>query len=227
MGANLSTFKRSSSSSAATQRPQQAGGGDGNSSPAGPSCMELLKPECLKVKAEKKKRKRPLTPERNKIQNNNNNNYNNNNNNTGGGGGASGSGTRLTTLEEWLLASPGHRGMKKPDNYNITGGELYVFRPHSRRVHPASSSSSKLPADHVPTAAAPLDSKARDSICLERFVKNDQINDKMKKKVSFRLPEEADIIIFYPSEEIMAVTDSDSDDEDYDIRTSTSQDVKS
>ncbi|PQQ21167.1 hypothetical protein Pyn_04490 [Prunus yedoensis var. nudiflora] len=218
MGANLSTFKRSSSSSAASQRLQQAGGGDGNSSPAGPSCMELLKPECLKVKAEKKTRKRPLTPERKKIHNNNNNT---------GGGGASGSGTKLTTLEEWLLASPGHHGMKKPDNYNITGGELNVFRPHSRRVHPASSSSSKLPADHVPTAAAPLDSKATDSICLERFVKNDQINDKLKKKVSFRLPEEADIIIFYPSEEIMAVTDSDSDDEDYDIRTSTSQDVKS
>ncbi|BFG27384.1 hypothetical protein CerSpe_136580 [Prunus speciosa] len=217
MGANLSTFKRSSSSSAATQRLQQAGGGDGNSSPAGPSCMELLKPECLKVKAEKKKSKRPLTPERKKIHNNNNNTE---------GGGASGSGTKLTTLEDWLLASPGHHGMKKPDNYNITGGELYVFRPHSRRVHPASSSSSKLPADHVPTAAAPLDSKARDSICLERFVKNDQINDKLKKKVSFRLPEEADIIIFYPSEEIMAVTDSDGDDEDYDIRTSTSQDVK-
>ncbi|KAH0969977.1 hypothetical protein GBA52_022133 [Prunus armeniaca] len=219
MGANLSTFKRSSSSSAATQRLQQAGGGDGNSSPAGPSCMELLKPECLKVKAEKKKRKRPLTPERKKIHNNNNNNT--------GGGGASASGTRLTTLEECLLASPGHHGMKNPDNYNITGGELYVFRPHSRRVHPASSSSSKLPADHVPTAEAPLDSKAKDSICMERSVKNDQINDKLKKKVSFRLPEEADIIIFYPSEEIMAVTDSDNDDEDCDIGTSTSQDVKS
>ncbi|KAM1108685.1 hypothetical protein ACFX2B_005249 [Malus domestica] len=210
MGANQSNCKPSSLS--------YGGHGGGNSSPV-PSIMELLKPDCLK--SENKKRKRQLAPEKKK------NNYNNYTKNTGIVG-AAGSGTRMTTLEEWLLASPGH--VKADRNYNISGGELYVFRPSSKRIHPAASSSSKLP---------PL-SKAKDSFCLERLVKNDDkksdeanliVNDisasmscrsintqlsenktrKLKKKVSFRLPEEADIFIFYPSEETITTDDNDND----------------
>ncbi|CAN6690214.1 unnamed protein product [Malus baccata var. baccata] len=214
MGANQSNCKPSSLS--------YGGHGGGNSSPV-PSIMELLKPDCLK--SGNKKRKRQLAPENKK------NIYNNYTKNTGIVG-AAGSGTRMTTLEEWLLASPGH--VKADRNYNISGGELYVFRPSSKRIHPAASSSSKLP---------PL-SKAKDSFCLERLVKNDDkksdeanliVNDisasmscrsintqlsekktrKLKKKVSFRLPEEADIFVFYPSEETITTDDNDND-EDFD-----------
>ncbi|TQD86692.1 hypothetical protein C1H46_027715 [Malus baccata] len=213
MGANQSNCKPSSLS--------YGGHGGGNSSSV-PSIMELLKPDCLK--SENKKRKRQLAPEKKNI-------YNNYTKNTGIVG-AAGSGTRMTTLEEWLLASPGHVNADR--NYNISGGELYVFRPSSKRIHPAASSSSKLP---------PL-SKAKDSFCLERLVKNDDnksdeanliFNDisasmscrsintqlsenktrKLKKKVSFRLPEEADIFIFYPSEDNITTDDNDND-EDFD-----------
>ncbi|CAN6552671.1 unnamed protein product [Malus baccata var. baccata] len=231
MGANQSNCKPSSLS--------YGGHGGGNSSPV-PSIMELLKPDCLK--SGNKKRKRQLAPEnkkniynkeklvsvRDRIQSVPYNNYTKNT----GIVGAAGSGTRMTTLEEWLLASPGH--VKADRNYNISGGELYVFRPSSKRIHPAASSSSKLP---------PL-SKAKDSFCLERLVKNDDkksdeanliVNDisasmscrsintqlsekktrKLKKKVSFRLPEEADIFVFYPSEETITTDDNDND-EDFD-----------
>ncbi|KAM1154790.1 hypothetical protein ACFX13_037901 [Malus domestica] len=207
MGAKQSNFKSSSSSS--------GGHGGGNSSPM-PWIMEFLKPDCLK--SENKKRKRQLAPETKK------NIYKNYTKNTGIVG-AAGNGTRMITLGEWLLASPGH--VKADHNYNINGGELHAFRASSKRIHPAaSSSSSKL---------LPL-SKAKDSFCLERPVKNEdqksdganlviadistsmscrsintQLNEskthKLKKKVSFRLPEEADIIIFYPSD------DSDNDED--------------
>jgi len=170
--------------------------------------MELLKPGCLR--SERRVRKRPLTtPEKKKP----------NSNTTSSSVKETISGEiSFTSLGEWLTSSPG----SKPDS--MKGGELYVLRSHysSRRVHPStSSSSSSSNRPHTPDNAA-LVSKARDSFSLNRSVKNEvdnnipeanldkmssslsrnQSGNKSKKRVSFRLPEEADIVIFYPSEEM-------------------------
>ncbi|EEF32791.1 uncharacterized protein LOC125370476 [Ricinus communis] len=109
---------------------------------------------------------------------------------------------RKRTLEDWLLASPS----MKPDC--ITVGELHVSKQFSKRVHPSSS----IEAHKV------VLSKAGESFSLERLVILDREADldcinfssmdvssaikrsksnETKKRVSFKLPEEADIIIFY------------------------------
>lgn len=203
MGANLSTFKRSSSTRSCTC----------NSSSTGASLIELLRPGCLK--SEKNNGKRPLTPEKKKK-----NNVISTSSTTSIAKITAGE-SSFTTLGEWLLSSPG----SKPDS--MSGGELCVLRSHysSRRVHP-SSSSSKRP--HTYDHAA-LGSKARDSDSIQRLVRNGedetadanldnmtsslsrtQSENKSKKKVSFRLPEEADIIMFYPSEEMFTDCEQDS-----------------
>ena len=103
------------------------------------------------------------------------------------------------TLEEWLMSSP-----DRPDY--CSESELYVFRPCSKRVHPS------LPRARGRTA---LSSKAIDSFCLERRVRVEEKAEvksevssipgtksgKLKKKVRFRLPEEANIIIFCSPEQ--------------------------
>lgn len=104
--------------------------------------------------------------------------------------------TKLT-LEEWLVASPDGTDC-------FSEGELYVFRHGSKRAHPSLT--------RVHTA---LSYKATDSFSLERRthidkeaeVKKSEVSSisrtqsgKLKKKVRFRLPEEADIIIFYSPE---------------------------
>lgn len=187
MGANLSIFKRSSSTRSCTC----------NSSSTGASLIELLRPGCLK--SEKNNGKRPLTPEKK-----NNNNVISTSSTTSTANITAGE-SSFTTLGECLLSSPG----SKPDS--MSGGELCVLRSHysSRRVHP-SSSSSKRP--HTYDHAA-LGSKARlvrsgeDETAdanldnMTSSLSKTQSENKSKKKVSFRLPEEADIIIFHPSEE--------------------------
>lgn len=205
MGANLSTFKRSSSTRSGTC----------NSSSTGASLIELLRPGCLK--SEKNNGKKPLTPEKKKK-----NNVISTSSTTSIANITAGE-SSFTTLGEWLLSSPG----SKPDN--MSGGELCVLRSHysSRRVHPSSSSSSsKRP--HTYDHAA-LGSKASDSFSIQRLVINGedetadanldnmtsslsrtQSENKSKKKVSFRLPEEADIIMFYPSEEMFTDCEQDS-----------------
>ncbi|KAK9935917.1 hypothetical protein M0R45_012790 [Rubus argutus] len=190
MGANLSIFKRSSSTRSSTC----------NSSSTGASLIELLRPGCLK--SEKNNGKRPLTPEKKKK----NNNVINTSSTTSVANITAGE-SSFTTLGECLLSSPG----SKPDS--MSGGELCVLRSQysSRRVHP-SSSSSKRPHtyDHAAlgskarlvrngedeTADANLDNMTSSSLS------RTQSENKSKKKVSFRLPEEADIIMFYPSEEM-------------------------
>lgn len=197
MGANISTFKGSSSARSSACI----------SSSTGASLMELLKPACLR--SEKGVRKRPLTPEKKKTTNVYSTSSTKKENISGEGS--------FTSLGDWLTSSPG----SKPDSMN--GGELYVLRSHysSRRVHPSSSSSSKRP--HSIHDDEALSSKARDSFPINRStVKNEDDNiypdanldnmssslrrnqsgNKSKKRVSFRLPEEADIVIFYPSEEM-------------------------
>lgn len=138
------------------------------------SFIELVKPECLKTKKMKRERSRKSLsppPEKNILE------------------------ARKLTLEDWLLNSPA-RNSNKTERFN--GGELYVFKHTSRRVHPSISSSSEI--YHEAEAST---SKPRDSFnCSLDFSKNScssmsrSQSGKLKKKVSFRLPEEADIIIY-------------------------------
>ncbi|XVE87693.1 hypothetical protein DITRI_Ditri19aG0008100 [Diplodiscus trichospermus] len=130
------------------------------------SIVEAIKPECLKRRKMKRNRmKRTLqSPEsRTKVRN--------------------------LTLEDWLLASPGPAG-SKPDSFN--GGELYVFKHFSTRVHPSSREHEAVPSTPGESIFADLSSA---DVSHSSFSKNK--SGKLKKKVSFRLPEVADIVIFY------------------------------
>ncbi|KAJ7967774.1 Phospholipase C [Quillaja saponaria] len=161
--------------------------------------MDLMKPCCLKTgdstrprgrKTENSKRKTQLQSPEKKITK-----------------------VKKISLEEWLSASPG----KKPDRFR--GGELHVFKHSSktRRVHPSSRK--------VHTFTSNLICEARDSITLDRPQNHDGEKGKKNlesscirrsqsgksKKVSFRLPEEADIITFYsPPEGAYYNKDEDS-----------------
>lgn len=125
---------------------------------------------------------------------------------------------KLTTLEDYLLSSPG----SKPDQFNITnGGQLYVFKNYSHnKVHPSSSSTA-----HHNNMALSLASKTRQSFSLDideheagptesdilgvsnnsssMMSTNNIQSGKLKKKVSFKLPEEADFLIIYSPEETL------------------------
>ncbi|KAJ0081893.1 hypothetical protein Patl1_09814 [Pistacia atlantica] len=160
------------------------------------SIIELMKPECFKTKRVKRKRSmQSLKQPEKKIMK-----------------------PRKLTLEEWLLNSPA------PDNFNnnnktdqcFSGGELYVFKHSSRRVHPSLSSSSsttttvKMHREAEAAAAAPSTSRPRDSFNCSLDISANSCSSlsrsqsgKSKKRVSFRLPEEADIIIFYSPEDTL------------------------
>ncbi|XWS12911.1 hypothetical protein CRYUN_Cryun37aG0131000 [Craigia yunnanensis] len=130
--------------------------------------IEAIKPECLKKRKMKKNRiKRPLQSPVRRITK-----------------------VRKLTLEDWLLASPGPAGLK-PDYLN--GGELYVFKHFSRRVHP-SSSREREAVPSTPGDSFSLDLSSGD-VSRSSFSRSQ--SKKLKKKESFRLPEEADIVIFY------------------------------
>ncbi|KAJ4725179.1 Phospholipase C [Melia azedarach] len=97
--------------------------------------------------------------------------------------------TKERTLEEWLLASP-----RLNKNYRNGGGEYYVLQClSSPKVHVHSSLYGDK-ADYISNNSR------------ERLIKVDQVEQeepsrgkrgKIKKRVSFRLPEETDIFIFY------------------------------
>ncbi|MBA0568923.1 hypothetical protein Goshw_026507 [Gossypium schwendimanii] len=99
---------------------------------------------------------------------------------------------RTLTLEDWLLASPGPKGLN-PDYLN--GGELHVFKHLSRRVHHHHRSGPFTTGDN--------------NLCLEQGSGEDvsgssfrrSHNGKLKKKVSFKLREEGDIVLFYSAAE--------------------------
>ncbi|MBA0811704.1 hypothetical protein Gohar_003577 [Gossypium harknessii] len=138
-----------------------------------PSIIEAIKPQCLKTRKSTKNYngfKRPsqsLAEERVTKA------------------------RKLLTLEDWLLASPG--GPLK-DYFN--GGELYVFKQFNKRVHPSSSSILEIEPrvnDHD-GFSVDLSSSVDVSGC-SSFSRSQ--SGKSKKKVSFRLPEEADIMVFY------------------------------
>ncbi|OVA10062.1 Phospholipase C [Macleaya cordata] len=140
------------------------------------SILELIKPGCLKTDEMKNKRQFQFHPQEKKI-----------------------SKVRKLTLEECLLASPGF------NQEFINGGELHMFR-QSSRVYP---STSRFHTTHYSP-------KPREIFSVVGLVKVDDNDDKrnsvssslcssprrsqsekVKKNVSFKLPEEADIIIFY------------------------------
>ncbi|GMJ14133.1 hypothetical protein HRI_005082500 [Hibiscus trionum] len=92
---------------------------------------------------------------------------------------------RKLTLEDWLLAAPGNPvGMK---GY-LNAGELHVFKHFSSKVHPSPLGEITGNDDGL---FVDLSSAA---------VSGSSLSEKSKKKVSFRLPEEADIRIFYSSQ---------------------------
>ena len=105
--------------------------------------------------------------------------------------------TKLATLEEWLLASP---GMKPAEG--ITGGELHVFRQSSKtkKVHP--SSSSRVHAELI-TSCPRIDEEDNnvheDKGGGKESLEAESRSRKPGRKVKFRRPE-ADIIVFYSPE---------------------------
>ncbi|KAK8496572.1 hypothetical protein V6N13_013339 [Hibiscus sabdariffa] len=115
--------------------------------------IEVIKPRCLRTKNDDIKRP-PQPPEGRTTK------------------------ARKLRLEDWLLASPGNR-LELKDYLN--GGELYVIKHFSSKVHPSSSKEIRVDSETDV-------SDSSFSTCM---------SGKSKKKVSFRLPEETDIRIFY------------------------------
>lgn len=93
---------------------------------------------------------------------------------------------KLRTLEEWLLASP------SLNKNSSSGGEYYVFKQLSPNIH-FHQSLYVDKADYV--------SDSLHQVEKEELSTSSQ-SGKTKKRVSFKLPEEADIFIFYsPAED--------------------------
>ncbi|XVF87827.1 hypothetical protein PTKIN_Ptkin18bG0152000 [Pterospermum kingtungense] len=125
------------------------------------SIIKAIKPECMKKKKKEMVKRPSQSPVEKRITR-----------------------VKKLTLEDWLLASPGHADC-------LDGGELYVFKHFSRRVHP---SSSREPDEAIiPSDSFSLDLSLGDASC-SSFSRSR--SGKPKKKVSFRLPEETEIVIF-------------------------------
>lgn len=100
------------------------------------------------------------------------------------------------TLEDWLIASPGLQKI----NGTTSEGEYHVFKHHSsKRVFPSCVGENEN--------GSSSSSKPRGSFSKERPLKGEESevslsmtqSGKSKKRVRFRLPEEADIFIFHSS----------------------------
>jgi hypothetical protein len=139
---------------------------------AGSSIIELMKPERLKTKKMMKKKQYSHSPEGKQIA----------------------KVREIITLEQLLMASP-----TSSFSYNRV-------HPSSSRVLHTASQSFSMDKSVNHTA---LSCKARDSFSMEKGVRAEEeptvssiisrseSGNYSKKKVRFRLPEEADIIIFY------------------------------
>ncbi|KAK9133134.1 hypothetical protein Scep_012662 [Stephania cephalantha] len=112
---------------------------------------------------------------------------------------------RTFTLEDWLLNSPGF----KPEHFNRGSGELHAFRQHYRsRVHPSSTTNTMV---SNPSVASEASDETVDFSVDRVLDAEDQLfnvvgsppslsrslSGKIKKKVSFKMPQESDIIIFH------------------------------
>ncbi|CAK7345104.1 unnamed protein product [Dovyalis caffra] len=140
----------------------------------GSSIFEPLKPECLK--GNKVPNRRQVHQEQKK-------------------------GTKVSklTLQEWLLTSPSLKAE------HLKGGELCVLKHGSKRVHPSVSTRGResfskdrlLLLDHQ---VADIEDYSTVS-SVTSFSRTQ--SGKPGKKVSFKLPEEADIIIFHSPQNSM------------------------
>ncbi|XVF33937.1 hypothetical protein REPUB_Repub18cG0014100 [Reevesia pubescens] len=105
------------------------------------------------------------------------------------------------TQEDWLIAAPGN-GILQKNNGTSSDGEYHVFKHSSKRVFPSFNVGEM----------ANNSSKPRESFSKEKLLKFEEVERedmevslsrskswKSKKRVSFRLPEEADIFIFHSS----------------------------
>ncbi|OMO83617.1 hypothetical protein CCACVL1_11322 [Corchorus capsularis] len=107
------------------------------------------------------------------------------------------------TLEEWLIASP---GLQKHNNSG--SGEYHVFKHSSKRVFPSFIGENHGNSSKINSCSNPRGSFSKESLLkFEDNVEREEVeisisrsqSGKSKKKVSFRLPEEADIFIFHSS----------------------------
>lgn len=142
------------------------------------SFMDLLIPCCLKTEKRKQHRQ-----EENKVTKVN-------------------ARVKRATLEEWILASP---AVRRDVSGSVNASEVLVPKQSSYRVCPYVISTCPTPS---PSVKIPGDfSLARDSLSLERRTKVEETSregmktsrsqgGKLKKRVSFRLPEEADTIFY-------------------------------
>ncbi|GMJ14552.1 hypothetical protein HRI_005124400 [Hibiscus trionum] len=96
---------------------------------------------------------------------------------------------RKMTLGDWLLASPGPTG-SNPNS--LLRGELYVFKNLSKRVH-------RSPSREHKKDGFTSDLCCGGDVSGSSYERNQ--SGKLKKKVSFKLPEEGDIVVFYSAAE--------------------------
>ncbi|KAF5727934.1 hypothetical protein HS088_TW21G00074 [Tripterygium wilfordii] len=105
---------------------------------------------------------------------------------------------KLVTLQDWILDSP------SLDNDCTSFGEHQVLKQFSFKVYPS------LVQENPNFLYNPRESFSQERLLkdfevdreeLEECSLNRSQSEKSKKKVSFRLPEESDIFIFYPDDE--------------------------
>ena len=98
----------------------------------------------------------------------------------------------LITLEECLKASLGYD--YEQDYKNI--GEYHVLKQFSNRVYPALDGDNSNTMDYSMERQIKVEDIGRREMGVSSM-RRSQSDEKVKKRVSFRLPQEADIIIFY------------------------------
>ncbi|KAK2652930.1 hypothetical protein Ddye_012786 [Dipteronia dyeriana] len=204
MGTNLSRhlMSRSSQKQHGTRALAVSSSNNYNDRKSSSTIMEMIKPECLKTKKMKKKKKKKKTRVHDEMNSDEKKITK----------------VRKLTLEEWLLASPAPASMKSADHQQCFGtssggggggGELSVFKQFSKKVHPSSSSSSTTTKEVVATTLSISKKPQRDEVD-QSFSMDDGASanfsssmcrstqsGRLKKRVSFKLPDEADIFVFY------------------------------
>lgn len=114
---------------------------------------------------------------------------------------------RKRTLEEWLLDSPAFN-LRSGHHHYFKGSELYVLKQFSKRVHPSSSSSIILQYNSTTVVdELPVEIFSTDISCssmqstTSSILRRNPSGRLVKKKVTFKQPEDTDVIIFHSSPE--------------------------
>ncbi|KAI3419306.1 uncharacterized protein J3R85_013307 [Psidium guajava] len=169
MGAKVSTFKH-------PEAPTNPVGHRGPTPQS--SILELLKPECLKVKKKKKKKpqQRLLHPQGKNL-----------------------SEAETLTLEECLLASP---SFDRVFSANADVGKVCVLKPSKAcppRLGPVDRAASPLQARDRLSSERPVNTQVEIEGKCPPEVRNTRRSENRRsgKRVRFRLPQETDIILFY------------------------------